>query len=155
MIRHSFQRIWVTFSADASLNSLHAHICRQLHESSLASNWACCRPVSLICPRKWVWPLNCCESPDPLPSLVFTPWSSPPGADLLHSSLFSWFNWFLVQFFLCTTPHQIYPPLSMKVLYLGDYFTFLYLWGKVYLSMVVWTAPRLTLPSRSSSCRSS
>lgn len=34
-------------------------------------------------------------------------------------------------------------------------FTFLYLWGKVNLSMVVWTAPRFTLPSLSSSCRSS
>lgn len=35
------------------------------------------------------------------------------------------------------------------------HFTFLYLWGKVNLSMVVWTAPRFTLPSLSSSCRSS
>lgn len=33
--------------------------------------------------------------------------------------------------------------------------TFLYLCGKVNLSMVVWTAPLLTLPSRSSSCSSS
>lgn len=33
--------------------------------------------------------------------------------------------------------------------------TFLYLWGKVNLSMVFWTAPRLTLPSLSSSCSSS
>ena len=33
--------------------------------------------------------------------------------------------------------------------------TFLYLCGKVNLSMVVWTAPLLTLPSRSSSCNSS
>lgn len=32
---------------------------------------------------------------------------------------------------------------------------FLYLWGKVNLSMVVCTAPLFTLPSRSSSCRSS
>lgn len=32
---------------------------------------------------------------------------------------------------------------------------FLYLCGKVNLSMVVWTAPRFTLPSLSSSCRSS
>lgn len=36
-----------------------------------------------------------------------------------------------------------------------NHFTFLYLWGKVNLSMVVWTAPRFTLPSLSSSCRSS
>lgn len=34
-------------------------------------------------------------------------------------------------------------------------FTFLYLWGKVNLSIVVWTAPRFTLPSLSSSCKSS
>lgn len=33
--------------------------------------------------------------------------------------------------------------------------TFLYLWGKVNLSIVFWTAPRLTLPSLSSSCSSS
>ncbi len=53
-----FLSIWVIFSADPFLNSFHAHICRQLDESSLALNWAHCRPVSLICIRMIVWPLN-------------------------------------------------------------------------------------------------
>lgn len=45
----SFQTIWVMFGVDAFLNSFHAHICRQLDESSPASGCAHCRPVSLIC----------------------------------------------------------------------------------------------------------
>lgn len=43
MIWHSFQSKWVIFSVDGFLNSFHAHICRQLDESSLALNCAHCR----------------------------------------------------------------------------------------------------------------
>lgn len=50
--------------------------------------------------------------------------------------------------------HQNYSIVSTLIVW-ENYFTFLYLWGKVNLSMVVWTAPRFTLPSLSSSCRSS
>lgn len=87
MIWHSFHSIWVIFSGDAFLNSFHAHICRQLDESSLALNCAHCRPVSLICQRKLVWPLNCCESRDPVSTLVSSLWSLRPHAALFQARL--------------------------------------------------------------------
>lgn len=154
MIWHSFQSIWVIFSADSFSNSFHAHICRQLDESSLALNCAHCRPVSLICKRKWVWPLNFWESRDPLTTHVFTLWSWWASANISHSCL-SHLDQYISRPVLLlhhTTSNRSTTQLESEK---TDHFTFLYLWGKVNLSMVVWTAPRLTLPNLSSSCRSS
>lgn len=60
----------------------------------------------------------------------------------------------LYPFLFFTFPSTYFLPCALSERLLPSP-TFLYLWGKVNLSMMAWTAPRFTLPSLSSNCRSS
>ena len=92
--------------------------------------------------------------------LLWAPWPSHHSllCSLISLTLRSPFSIHLFHILLCLFLAQrlhLNQTTSKRSYCSARHFTFLYLWGKVNLSMVVWTAPRFTLPSLSSSCRSS
>lgn len=88
MIWHCFQSIWVIFGGDIFWNSFHAHICRQLGESSLRLKLCTLQTclanllteISLTFELLW-------ESWPPFHSRLSTLWSFRPSASLFQSRL--------------------------------------------------------------------
>ncbi len=111
------------------------YVCACIYESSEASAYSFGLATNPNPTRARSYPLNINPKPDPKPESISGPAGSGRGP------------W---------TPAQPWAPVIITPLATAlRVCTFLYLWGKVNLSMVVCIAPRLTLPNRSSSCSSS